>query len=214
LNWKPDGLLRALLIWTGVTTLFTWLPLVRSVMDGPTYEWGGSFWGVGFHGRGLCGDFWVLPLAAAFALAMLWLGWRGARFPFHPLLVAWHVPAGIRATYFSITRPEDFRFRGDTLGIDFSLAWAGPLFFGGFGLLAMWWVVRDWRSRRAGPRVAVSVPWTRAGTILLAIAAALLPAQFFLLHYGPPHDRTDAVGVFLTIAQWILINVALSRRPA
>jgi len=176
-------------------------------MDGESYQWGMSLWGMQFRGQGLAGDFWVLPLAAAHVLATLILGYRGAGQPFHWLLLAWVIPLGAYMSFLTVN--EDLRFRGDTLGVDISLAWTGPVLCGGLALLAAVWVVRDLRSRR----LAAWVEWPRSGRVMLAIAMAALPVQFYLLRSGPPHASTDQMGVLLTIAQWILINVAVSRIP-
>ena len=113
----------------------------------------------------------------------------------------------------AITSPEDYRFRGDTLGVDVSLAWVGPLFFGGFALLSLFWVVRDLRTTRE----KVDLEWTRVNRILLFIVLGLLPIQFMLLRFGEPHGPQDQVGVILIMAQWVLISFTLfpwSRRRA
>jgi hypothetical protein len=203
--WRPDRFLRAILIWTMITLLVVWLPLVRGLMDGDSYQWGNSFWGFQIGGRGLHGDYWVLLLQAAFGITLLYLGWRGAKQPFHWLLLLWLLPLGVQATYDALSSPEDYRFRGDTLGVDVSLAWVGPLFFGGFALLSLWWVIRDLRKGRE----KVTPEWNRANRILLLIAISLLPIQFVLLRYGEPHGPTDQVGVILTMLQWMLINLGL-----
>ena len=44
--------------------------------------------------HGLHGDLWAPALGVALALAIRILGWRGARFPFHALLL-WTVPRRI-----------------------------------------------------------------------------------------------------------------------
>lgn len=204
MTWHPDRLLRALLAWTALTTLIFWLPLVRSLMDGDTYEWG--LFGLGGHG--LHGDLWLPALGAALALSIRWLGWRGARLPFHALLLLWLVPLGAGATYLSITQPEDFRFRGDTMSLDVSLAPAGILLFGGFAALAVFWVVRDLRTGRRHE----APPWTRTNKILVFGLLALLPLQFILLRFGKPHGITDQIGVVLTILQWLLVGTAIRPR--
>lgn len=203
--WKPDRLLKAILIWTMLTLLIVWLPLVRGLMDGESYQWGNLFWGFQIAGRGVHGDYWLLVLQALLGVALLYLGWRGTQQPFHWLLLLWHVPLGAQATYYALSSPEDFRFRGDTLGVDVSLAWVGPLFFGGFALASILWVVRD--LKRGQAKVAPS--WDRANRLLLLISISLLPIQFVLLRYGPPHGARDQVGVVLTMLQWVLINLGL-----
>jgi hypothetical protein len=203
--WKPDRLLKAILIWTILTLIIVWLPLVRGLMDGDSYQWGNSAWGFQFSGRGLGGDYWFLLLQAAFGLILLYLGWRGARQPFHWLLLLWHIQLALQAIYNSWTTPEDYRFKGDTLGVDVSLAWVGPLLFGGFALLSIWWVVRDIKS---GQR-RTTLQWTLANRVLLLIAVSLLPIQFVLLRFGPQHGPGDQAGVILTMLQWVLINLGL-----
>ena len=203
--WKPDRILKVILVWTMVTMIVVWLPLVRSVMDGESYQWGGMFWGMNFKGSGLRGDYWVLVLQAVFGITLLYLGWRGAKQPFHWLLLLWHVPIALQSFYDAYTNPEDYRFRGDTLGVDISLAWVGPLLFGGVALLSLFWVVRDLRSRREQAVVA----WTRANRIFLVIVLGLLPVQFVLLRFGEPHGPGDQAGVILTMAQWVLITLAM-----
>jgi hypothetical protein len=203
--WRPDRILKAILIWTALTLLLTWLPLVRGVMDGESYQWGAVFWGRQFRGYGIHGDYWVLVLQAVLGLALLYLGWRGAQRPFHWLLLLWHIPWAVQAFHEAFTSPEDFRFRGDTLGVDISLAWVGPLFFGGFALLSIFWVVRDLRRRRE----KVIIDWTRANRIFFFLALGLLPIQFILLRFGEPHGPRDQAGVILTMVQWLLINWAL-----
>ncbi len=188
-----------------ITLLVVWLPLVRGLMDGESYQWANSFWGFQLGGRGLHGAYWVLVLQAAFGITLLYLGWRGAQQPFHWFLLLWHIPLGVQATYDAISSPEDYRFRGDTLGVDVSLAWVGPLLFGGFALLSILWVIRD--LGRGRERAVLQ--WNRANYILLLIAVSLLPIQFLLLRFGEPHGTTDQMGVILTMLQWVLISLGL-----
>lgn len=203
--WRPDRLLKAILIWTMITMIIVWLPLIRGLMDGDSYEWGNSFWGIQVGGQGVHGQYWLLLLQAIIGIAVLYFGWRGARQPFHWLLLLWHIPLGAQAIYDAISSPEDYRFRGDTLGVDVSLAWVGPLFFGGFALLSVLWVIRDLRRER--DRTAPE--WKRANYVLLLIAVSLLPIQFLLLRFGEQHGPGDQAGVILTMGQWVLINLGL-----
>ena len=210
MTWRPDRILKIILIWTMFPLLIVWLPLVRGLMDGDAYQWGNSFWGMQIGGSGIGGQYWLLVLEAAFALTLLYLGWRGARQPFHWMLLLWQVPLAVQAFYDAITSPEDYRFRGDSLGVDVSLAWVGPLLFGGVALLSLFWVVRDLKSNRQ----AVKIEWTRVNRILLLIALALLPIQFVLLRFGEQHGPRDQAGVILTMLQWLLINLALYPWPS
>ena len=209
MTWKPDRILKTILIWTMVTTILVWLPLVRGLMDGQSYQWGRTFWGMQFRGSGVGGDYWLLVLQAVFAIALLYLGWRGARQPFHWLLLLWHVPIAVQAFYDSFTSPEDYRFRGDTLGVDVSLAWVGPMLFGGIAILSLFWVVRDLKSKRG----KVVVEWSRTNRLFLLLALTLVPIQFVLLRFGVQHGPRDQAGVILTMFQWLVINWAMFPWP-
>jgi hypothetical protein len=206
--WKPDRLLKTILVLTMLTMIVVWLPFIRGLLDGETYEWGASFWGFQFGGRGASGDYWILIFQAIFGISLLYFGWRGARQPFHWLLLIWTIPSFIDAIYNALRFPENYRFRGDTLGVDVSLAWVGPLFFGGLAALSVIWVIRDLRQRQTREVPA----WNRANSILLALTIGLLPVQFGLLRFGEPHGTTDQIGVLLTIAQWLILNMSFAPR--
>ena len=198
--WRPDRLLRALLFWTALTTVFFWLPTIRGLFDGPSYQWG-LF---GFGGRGTGGDYWFPVASAGIAIFTLTLGWRGARPPFHALLLAWHVFLASIVVYFSGTNPDALRVRGDTLGMDISLALAGPVLFVTWAAVATHWVIRDLvRPRR------IQVPaWTSWNTRRVAILLGLFPIQLVLLRFAG-FPAADPIGVVLTILQWILLGPAL-----
>jgi hypothetical protein len=62
---------RLLLWWTALTFLATWLPLVRSVMDGQSYEWGTTVFSWHFGGHGLSADYWLLIVKAVVGIGLL-----------------------------------------------------------------------------------------------------------------------------------------------
>lgn len=177
-------------------------------MDGNTYEWGHSFLGKNYGGRGLGGQYWLVALQAIIAVALVCLGWRGARQPFHWLLLSWNTSGAVNAFYNTINFPEDYRFRGDSLGVDVSVAWVGPIFWTALTLLSILWVARDLKRHRAKETPA----WTRTNWVLLAIVVSLLPIQFLLLRFGEPHGTKDQIGVVLTMFQWLLLNLAFVAR--
>ena len=119
-TWRPDRLLRVLVTWTSITFLLAWLPFVRSAMDGGSYTWSIGWWGLSAGGSGLSAQYWLPVVQVALGVAVLGLGCRGARRPFHWLLIAWHTALFTSFTFLSLAHPDDFRFRGDTAGIDFS----------------------------------------------------------------------------------------------
>lgn len=198
--------LRGLLVWTACTTVIFWLPTVRGLFDGASYTWGLG----GFGGAGVAGDYWFPVAGTAFALMLLVLGWRAPRLPFHIFFVGWHLLLAAVVLRAARSDPEGFRFRGDSLGIDVSLAWIGPLLFGLPAALAAWWA---WRDLRSGTSTPVA-PWAPQNTRWLVGLLLLLPVQFGLLRFGAPGSGADVAGVLLTILQWLLIGRALRPRAA
>ncbi len=49
-TWKPDRLLKLLLGWTTLTFLLSWLPMIRALFDGATYQWGFALFGIPLSG--------------------------------------------------------------------------------------------------------------------------------------------------------------------
>jgi hypothetical protein len=197
------GVLRAaLLIWTGLTFLPAWLVMIRGLFDGEAYSWGFS---ERIRGSGAGGSYPIIPPLVLYGLTLLALGWRGARRPFHVLLMLWHLPLGIAASLATRRNREALRLQGDTLGIDISLADIAPAVLGGIGLSAALLAALD----------GASPPGTRRPGVnkrLLGIAIGVMPIQFALLRTGKQHGLTDKLGVILTICQWTLINLGLRGR--
>lgn len=148
------------------------------------------------------GAYWFIFLGSVFGLIIQVLGWRGAKLPFHFLLSGWFLLLAGEAIFLAIHSPESYRFRGDTLGIDISLTWIGPLLFSAAALAAVWW---SWTDLVASTRLKAA-SWNRENTWWLAGLLALLPVQFVLLRTGSPHGLTDQIGVILTIIQWFAIG--------
>lgn len=209
-EWRPGALLSILMVALAVTTLVFWLPTVRGLLDGPAYQWSNF----GFGGRGTTGDYWFPVAGTVGTLAAFWLGWRGGRFPVHLVLVGWFGLLATVMVHLSLTTPEAARFRGDTLGVDISLVWVGPLVFCALAILAAVWALRDLRSRRVGGSRRAVPPWARRNSLLLGIAAILLPVQVVLLGQGPIHGSLDQVGVVLVLVQWFVLALALRPVPS
>lgn len=202
----PGRFRRVLLHWTALTTVIFWLPLVRSLFDGSSYRWQLFR----YSGEGVGGDLWFLLLGTGFAVWMLYLGWRGARPPFHFLLVGWHALITAALIWVVVRAAESLVLRGDTLGLEVPLGLAGPFVLGGFAIASAVWVAQDFLSGRKPYQPS----WTLRELRILGVFAAALPVQFVLLRFGPPDGTTDQIGVILTLAQWLLIGLALQPRPA
>jgi hypothetical protein len=198
--------LRVLL---GLTALFSgvlvWLPLVRGATQGAPYRWSLAD---GIGGSGVGGWYWILPIAAVFVLYLLYLGWRGARPPFHALLLAFHLPLAAAVTYAARTDPDNFRLQGETIGLDISLGVIGPILFTAVAALAVLWVVRDLRSGRR--RDKVPWVWTRATKVRAALVVLLVPFEVILFHSGGLQSVPNLIGVALVAWQWAMINLVLA----
>ena len=190
-----------LMSWLTLLFLTAWLPLVRGAMDGSSYEWGGGLLGFEFSGAGLSGDYGFVLAKAAVALALLFFGWRRPNGGFRIALVGWLALMLADTLYNVVTAPEAFRFRGDTLGIDVSLALVAPALDGFMLLLGAAWALK-------APALPVP-PLARANIALLATAAGLLPVQYLLLSRGGGQDANDVVGVLLTLLGWFLLSAGL-----
>lgn len=201
---RPDRLLRIVMAWTVLTFVLAWLPLVRCLFDGSSYEWGTRVFGARLGGAGLEGDLWFLVLETAFGIWLLHQGWRRRGPAFRVGLVGWHAFLAAQAVYAVATAPEAFRFEGATLGVEVSLALLAPVLTLGFLALAVVWAVRH----RGRPAVAPP-PWTRLNTFLTVAVVLLFPVQFVLLRTGRGQEATDQIGVLLTIGQWLLLAAAL-----
>jgi hypothetical protein len=199
---RSDRLLQGLLLWTALTTLVFWLPCVRGLFDGVTYQWGGF----GFSGRGIDGDYWFVASASLLAIALQYLAWRGPRAPFYVLFGGWHLYLAFTTASAAISDPASLRFQGETLGVDVSFAVAAPVFMAAAAALVLFWMMRDARSGE--PRPAWNA-WTQRNKRWVLALVALLPLQLLLLRVGEPHGTTDQLGVLITIAQWFLLSIAL-----
>ena len=194
--WKPDRILKALVCWITFILVFSWLPLIRLLMEGDSYRWGTSHFGMDFYATGWEPHAWLVVFKAALLVGLLWGALRGANAPFQGVLVVWSLVLVADVVHGAVTNPTGLEFHGDTLNIHLNLGWPVILVTCVFTALACWWVLRE-RSRGEATR---QVPWTSGNTRALTIFLALLPLQFVLLRFGEPHGTTDAMGVLITIA--------------
>ena len=173
-----------------------WLPLVRTICVGPSYEWGSRLFGMGFSGAGIGGDWWFLWIGSAAGIALLWTGWRGPDRLFRPLAFA---AAGILLAdaIYTVASGNDATFEGATLGVSLSIGTIQLCFYALLLALLLW----SWRSptRRREPLA-------RINTTILVAALMLLPLQYALLSTGQGQEARDAIGVFMTMGQWVLIS--------
>jgi hypothetical protein len=203
-DWKPDRILKILIFWITYLLVFSWLPLVRIVMDGESYQWGTVHFGRMFHANSLSADALLLVGKSALLIWMLYLGLRGAGQLFQKLLLIWNMIMTADVLYQVMTNPEGFEFHGDTLGIHLNLGLSLVAVVGGMTLLTVYWI--GWLAKAQAPETAPA--WVSRNKTLLTVCLLLLPIQFVLLRFGEPHGTTDAIGVMFTIVQCPLLATA------
>lgn len=203
---RTGALLRNVALYiVAFTFIIAWLPLVRSILDGPSYEWGTAFFGYGFSGAGISGDFWFLVAQGLLAFAILYLGFRTPGAASYLLLTPWLALNAGSYVHGYLANPEALMFHGDTLGVHVNIGLFAVALYGGALVAAAAAAVLEMGGGRKPARFA----WTRANTIALLAALALLPVQFLLLRYASGREFADQAGVILTMAQWAAIVFAL-----
>jgi hypothetical protein len=192
------------------SVILAWLPMIRCLMEGADYQWELPLFFWRTDGAGLSGDFWTLPVQAGLGTLLLYLGLRHpSRFSywFLAIVLALYAVSWLLAYFMS---PGDLVFRGDSLGVEFNIGLAGAF----YSAVAAMFAILGARFEFALDRPRPVHPWTRANTIILLMALAIVPAQFILFNRGPQHGANDALGVYATLAQWGLILLALlANRP-
>ena len=190
--------------WLTFTFVAAWLPFVRGAMDGPSYQWGASHFGWDFAGAGIGGDYWFAAAKAALALLLLSAGWRRPNGPFRIALLLWLMLRFADTLHAAIFSPGDFRFQGDTLGVDVSLAPVAPALDAAMLLAAFWWFMQ-------APAIRVP-PLGRLNVVLLAIFALLLPVQYWLLSAARARTPTTSSACCSPWPAGLLFSVGLGRR--
>lgn len=192
-----------LMVWLTLTFVFSWLPLVRSLMDGPSYQWGKVWFGRQFGGAGAAGDLWLLVLEVGLGLALLVLGWRRPGLAFRTLATGWLALLLANTLHTVVADPGAMSFQGATLGLEISTIVLRPTLDGLALMLALAWALKWGKAARP------AAVWGRLNSGLLLLALLLAPLQYGLLRTGQGQEFNDVVGVLLTIGQWLLISVAL-----
>ncbi|WP_286228458.1 hypothetical protein [Neobacillus mesonae] len=197
---KPDRLLHLILIYVMLSGFTYWLPTIRGLFDGPSYSW--SSW-MGIVGTGIGGQYWLLLIFTALMTTVVILGWRNIHKPFRWLLLTWFMLLVIESGSWFFSS-ETVYLKGDTLGLDLSLGKVIFPFDILFLSLSCVWIIRDLKSKHSPHRPS----WKRLNRNLLILSSSLLPLQFIFLRFFDNYKILDQIGVFLTIFQWILLNLS------
>lgn len=186
-----------------LTFMLVWLPLLRSLFDGSSYQWGMNYFGFQLQGAGITPSYMFLVVQLVFYVALFVSMYRVQnRKVYYVLLLLWfvHVFGNLLA---DIAINGDTRFEGDTLGVSISLFWI-VLPLSALALLLIFLAIRA--DGRATPQ---SIPWNAKNRTLLWLILGPLPIQAILLASGEPHGVTDQIGVVLTIVQCFLLPLVV-----
>jgi len=193
------GLVTALLFIIAFTFLIVWLPLVRSILDGDTYEWGLNYFGTFISGAGITFSLLFLVIQLFFYVAIFWSVFRAKnRIIAYGLVVLWwiHIFGNLLR---EIVVEGDTMFHGDTLNVHVSLSMLVIPLSAITALIIALWIRKDIRS------TDTSIPWSRRNTTMALIILGPLPIQAILLYFGEPHATTDEIGVLITILQCMMV---------
>lgn len=190
--------LNLLLFFTGLTFVTTWLPFLRGILDGNSYIWGTTLFGVRFSGTGLEGDFYYVIGNTVIGFLLLYsFYWTRKRMLFYALLCLWY-GSMIANAFYEVFLGEGYVFHGDTLDIHLDLSYIVIPLMIALAVLVILVIRKDLRMK-------FKPIWTRKNRLWLLILTLPLAAQYFLLGSGEPHGSTDQIGVIISLLQVVFL---------
>ena len=196
-----NALFNSLMIFSGLTFMLVWLPLLRCLFDGKTYSWGQQYFGMSINSTGIePGYFMLIPFLMLYLLFFYSFYWIKNRTIFYVLL-AWFWIHNFSNLLFDIIKNGDTEFHGDTLNVHISISMIViPL-----SIIALIWIIAVIRKDKK--LTEVNIPWGRTNKIKALIILAPIPIQAILFATGEAHGLTDEISVIITIIQSFLIAI-------
>lgn len=190
---------KLLLLLIGITFMLVWLPLIRCLMDGRSYQWGMSFYGQQFSSAGLSADYLFLIVQLVFFGGLFYsFFWVKNRSIFYTLLGLWFFNT-LGNFLFTIMQEGDTMFHGDTLNVHISVS-SIVITLSIISLACIAWVISKDRQQEE-----TAIPWGRRNRMWAIILLAPLPIQWVMFATGEPHGTTDEIAVLIAIAQAFLL---------
>ncbi len=196
-----NALFNSLMIFSGLTFMLVWLPLLRCLLDGKTYSWGQTYFGMNFTSTGIeSGYFILIPFLLLYLLFFYSFYWIKNRTIFYVML-AWFWIHNFGNLLFDIIKNGDTEFHGDTLNVHISISMIViPL-----SIIAFIWIIAVIIKDKNLPEV--NIPWSKSNTKKALIILAPLPIQAILFATGEADGLTDEISVIITIIQSFLIAI-------
>ncbi|WP_019670540.1 hypothetical protein [Eudoraea adriatica] len=186
--------LKFLLILTSFTFATSWLPFIRGIADGESYQWGASLFGNVFYGKGISGDFYYVVLNVIIGLMLMYsFYWIKNRIAFYLLLILWY-GSMIANSFFEVFAGEGYMFHGDTLNIHLDLSFIVIPLMIVVGTFVVYVILED----RKYSFVAKGTKKNKFWAMLLLTP---IPLQAVLFSMGEPHGLTDKIGVIIALLQ-------------
>ncbi len=195
-------LFNLLLFVTALTFATTWLPFIRAIMDGETYQWGTSFFGIMLSGKGISADFYYVIVNAVAGIVLLCsFYWIRNRTIFYGLSFIWFGTM-IGNTFYHVFFGDGYEFHGDTLNIHLDLSYIIVPFMLALGIFVYYMIIQERKQQ-------FKAKWNRKNRFWLTLLLLPIPFQVFLFSYGTPHGPTDKIGVVLALFQVFFVSLAL-----
>lgn len=186
--------LNFLLIVTSITFATSWLPFIRGIADGESYQWGTSLFGSVFYGKGMSGDFYYVVLNVIIGLMLMYsFYWIKNRIAFYLLLILWY-GSMIANSFYEVFSGDGYMFHGDTLNVHLDLSFIIIPLMIVIAALVVYMILED----RKHSFVAKGTKKNKFWAILLLTP---IPVQALLFSMGEPHGLTDKIGVVIALLQ-------------
>jgi len=120
--YRTNQTLKSVLLYIiALTFMLVWLPLLRSLFDGISYEWGMTYFGIIFRGAGISIDYLFLIAQMVFYAILFYSSyWSRQRWIFYVALVIWFLH-NFGNLLMEIILEGDTMFHGETLNVHVSL---------------------------------------------------------------------------------------------
>ena len=186
--------LNLLLILTSLTFATSWLPFIRGISDGESYQWGTTFFGKLFYGSGTGGDFYYVLLNVAIGLGLMYtFYWVRRRNLFYLLLIIWY-GSMIANSFYEVFVGEGYMFHGDTLNVHLDLSFIIIPLMIFLGALVVNVIIEDRKH-------SFLVKATKKNKFWATLLLVPIPGQVVLFYMGEPHGITDKIGVIIALLQ-------------
>lgn len=196
---RNNAWFNLLLFIISFTFLIVWLPLIRSICDGTSYQWGTNLFGISISGAGISLSLFFVIAQFLFYMALFFsFYWFSNRYYFKLLVILWYVMI-FGNMFFDIIKNGDTMFHGDTLNVHVSLTnIIVPL-----GIIALGFILMVFRKDASFASTGVNWNWKNTKRFIILFGP--VPVQAILFATGEPHGITDQIGVVLAITQALMV---------